>query len=196
MARIQKESQSALATLRSENERLASAGAYGPQAGGSECGARGRARELALRESKEKAEQVTRRTMTRCVRSDLGLAHDLQARERAIIDLKAERDALGRLLSEVEREAFARGERARQLKVSLAERERELETLRVELSIAIVAFIPSSSRARRAPSSGLQQDLVVTRESVLTICWRSRAVARSKTMKWWRRHCERARSSD
>jgi hypothetical protein len=57
----------------------------------------------------------------------------LTTRERSIVDLRAERDALGRLLAEVEREAYARAERARQLRVRLSEREREAEALRAEL---------------------------------------------------------------
>ncbi len=61
------------------------------------------------------------------------LQQELQSRERAAADLRAERDALGRLLAEVEREAFARAERARQLRVRLAERERETEALRAEI---------------------------------------------------------------
>lgn len=63
----------------------------------------------------------------------LQLQQELQSRERAASDLRAERDALGRLLAEVEREAFARAERARQLRVRLAERERETEALRAEI---------------------------------------------------------------
>lgn len=166
VARIQKESQSALATLRSENERLASAERTAHKQAEASA-ARVAELELALRESKEKAEQVSQAYDDSLRPSDLGLAHDLQARERAIIDLKAERDALGRLLSEVEREAFARGERARQLKVSLAERERELETLRVELSDRdrrIHSFeqqSPQSTEFRQ-----LQQDLVTARKRV------------------------------
>ena len=62
------------------------------------------------------------------------LQQELQTRERAAADLRAERDALGRLLAEVEREAYARAERARQLRVRLSEREREAEALRAEIS--------------------------------------------------------------
>jgi chromosome segregation ATPase/SAM-dependent methyltransferase len=64
----------------------------------------------------------------------LQLQQELQSRERAVAELRAERDALGRLLGEVEREAYARAERARQLRVRLSEREREGEALRAELA--------------------------------------------------------------
>jgi chromosome segregation ATPase len=70
-------------------------------------------------------------------------------------------------LSEVEREAFARGERARQLKVSLSERERELETLRVELTdrdrriAALDQHAPPSSELRQ-----LQQELAAARKRI------------------------------
>ena len=71
----------------------------------------------------------------RAVAAELSqLQQDLQSRERAAADLRAERDALGRLLAEVEREAFARAERARQLRARLAERERETEALRAEIA--------------------------------------------------------------
>ncbi len=127
--------------------------------------------EHSLRDAREKAERDSRSESTDDANaarpSDLGLAHDLQARERAIIDLKAERDALGRLLSEVEREAFARGERARQLKVSLSERERELETLRVELTdrdrrlSSVEQQTPSSTEVRQ-----LQHELTSARKRI------------------------------
>ncbi len=71
----------------------------------------------------------------RAVAAELSqLQQELQSRERAAADLRAERDALGRLLAEVEREAFARAERARQLRARLAERERETEALRLEIA--------------------------------------------------------------
>lgn len=63
----------------------------------------------------------------------LQLQQDLQQRERLLAERTAERDALGRLLAEVEREAAARAERARTLRVRLSEREREVEVLRAEL---------------------------------------------------------------
>ena len=141
VARIQRESQAAMQSLRSENARLIEAERTAQRQAEAknvrivELEQSVVQLEQALREAREKTESLGRFDAHGEARpSELGLAHDLQARERAIIDLKAERDALGRLLSEVEREAFARGERARQLKVSLSERERELETLRVELS--------------------------------------------------------------
>ena len=68
---------------------------------------------------------------------------------------------------EVEREAFARGERARQLKVSLSERERELETLRVELTdrdrrlSSMEQQTPSSSELRH-----LQLELTSARKRI------------------------------
>ncbi|MBL9005374.1 MAG: hypothetical protein JNJ46_14065 [Myxococcales bacterium] len=65
--------------------------------------------------------------------SPLQLQQDLQQRERLLAERTAERDALGRLLAEVEREAAARAERARTLRVRLSEREREVEVLRAEL---------------------------------------------------------------
>lgn len=58
---------------------------------------------------------------------------DVQARERALGDLRVEREALGRLLAEVEREAYSRAERARELRTRMLERDREVEALRVEL---------------------------------------------------------------
>lgn len=64
---------------------------------------------------------------------ELRLMQEIRARELALLDLRSERDAMGRVLSEVEREAYARGERLRQLKAVLSERERELETLRIEV---------------------------------------------------------------
>ena len=51
----------------------------------------------------------------------------------------AERDALGRLLAEVEREAAARAERARTLRVRLSEREREVECCGLSSWIAIAS---------------------------------------------------------
>ncbi len=65
--------------------------------------------------------------------ASLQLQQDLQQRERMLAERTAERDALGRLLAEVEREAAARAERARTLRVRLSEREREVEVLRAEL---------------------------------------------------------------
>lgn len=65
--------------------------------------------------------------------ASLQLQQDLQQRERLLAERTAERDALGRLLAEVEREAAARAERARTLRVRLSEREREVEVLRAEL---------------------------------------------------------------
>ncbi|MCS6915382.1 MAG: methyltransferase domain-containing protein [Myxococcales bacterium] len=63
----------------------------------------------------------------------LRIQQDLQARERTIADLRTEREALGRLLQEVEREAYSRAERARELRARMLERDREIEALRVEL---------------------------------------------------------------
>ena len=177
VARIQKESQAAMAALRSENERLLAS----EQAASKHSAATaGRVQELelaltalehSLKDARDKAERDSRSESqdgtSQARPSELGLAHDLQARERAIIDLKAERDALGRLLSEVEREAFARGERARQLKVTLSERERELETLRVELTDRERRL---SSMEQQTPSSNevrqLQLELASARKRI------------------------------
>ena len=63
----------------------------------------------------------------------LRLQQELQQQSRALAERTAERDALARLLTEVEREAAARAERARAMRVRLSEREREVEALRVEL---------------------------------------------------------------
>lgn len=175
VARIQKESLAALQSLRAENERLAeSERTIHKQLAAQvtrvqELEQSVSALEQSLRDARERVERESRSEATdgQVRPSDLGLAHDLQARERAIIDLKAERDALGRLLSEVEREAFARGERARQLKVSLSERERELETLRVELTdrdrrlTAIDQQSPSSVELRQ-----LQEELAAARRRI------------------------------
>jgi SAM-dependent methyltransferase len=172
VARIQKESLAALQSLRGENERLAESERTihkllaAKVTRVQELEQSVSALEQSLRDARERVERESRSEATdgQVRPSDLGLAHDLQARERAIIDLKAERDALGRLLSEVEREAFARGERARQLKVSLSERERELETLRVELTdrdrrlTAIDQQSPSSVELRQ-----LQEELAAAR---------------------------------
>ena len=85
----------------------------------------------------------------------LQLQQELLQRERSVIDLRAERESLGRLLAEVEREAYARAERARQLRVRLSERERELDALRVELSDrerqlgALTALTPQSEELAR-----------------------------------------------
>jgi len=174
VARIQKESLAAMQALRNENERLSDGErvaqklAEAKAARVQELEQAVTALEHSLRDVRERAERESRLTSSEETRgSDLGLAHDLQARERAIIDLKAERDALGRLLSEVEREAFARGERARQLKVSLSERERELETLRVELTdrdrriAALDQHSPPSTELRQ-----LQQELAAARKRI------------------------------
>lgn len=64
----------------------------------------------------------------------LRLQQELQQQSRALAERTAERDALARLLAEVEREAAARAERARAMRVRLSEREREVEALRVELT--------------------------------------------------------------
>lgn len=175
VARIQKESLAALQSLRGENERLAESERTihkllaAKVTRVQELEQSVSALEQSLRDARERVERESRSEATdgQVRPSDLGLAHDLQARERAIIDLKAERDALGRLLSEVEREAFARGERARQLKVSLSERERELETLRVELTdrdrrlTAIDQQSPSSVELRQ-----LQEELAAARRRI------------------------------
>lgn len=101
----------------------------------------GEARLQAEREQKrveaieEELRQIGDAQPGRAVAAELSqLQQDLQSRERAAADLRAERDALGRLLAEVEREAFARAERARQLRARLAERERETEALRAEIA--------------------------------------------------------------
>lgn len=141
MARLHREAQAAVLSLRAENarlieaERLAQRQAEAKSARALELEQTVTGLEQAVRELREKAESsISRRDSSGEIKtSELHLSHELQARERAIVDLKSERDALGRLLSEVEREAFARGERARQLKVALSEKERELESLRVEL---------------------------------------------------------------
>ncbi len=177
VARIQKESQAAMAALRSENERLlaseqaASKHAASTASRVQELELAVTALEHSLQDARDKAERDSRSESqdgsSQARPSELGLAHDLQARERAIIDLKAERDALGRLLSEVEREAFARGERARQLKVTLSERDRELETLRVELTdrerrlSSLEQQTPSSNEVRQ-----LQLELASARKRI------------------------------
>lgn len=102
--------------------------------------------EQALGEARERAEREQRQVDSLEDELSIGsgprrggaevmqLQEELQQRERALTELRAERDALGRLLAEVEREAYARAERARQLRVRLSERERETEALRTELT--------------------------------------------------------------
>ncbi len=63
----------------------------------------------------------------------LRLQQELQQQARSLSERTAEREALARLLAEVEREAAARAERARAMRVRLSEREREVEALRAEL---------------------------------------------------------------
>lgn len=97
----------------------------------------------------------------------LRLQQELQQQARALAERTAERDALARLLSEVEREAAARSERARTMRVRLSEREREVEALRAELSDRerkIVAFeqqLPPSEEVAR-----LEADLASTRRRI------------------------------
>ena len=68
------------------------------------------------------------------VEAELGRVQaDLLIKERSVTDLRAERETLGRMLNEVEREAYSRAERARELRTRMLEREREVEALRVEL---------------------------------------------------------------
>lgn len=102
--------------------------------------------EQALGEARERAEREQRQVDSledelsigsgarRGAAEVMQMQEELQLRERALTELRAERDALGRLLAEVEREAYARAERARQLRVRLSERERETEALRTELT--------------------------------------------------------------
>lgn len=102
--------------------------------------------EQALGEARERAEREQRQVDSledelsigsgarRGAAEVMHMQEELQQRERALTELRAERDALGRLLAEVEREAYARAERARQLRVRLSERERETEALRTELT--------------------------------------------------------------
>lgn len=95
-------------------------------------------REQRRGESLEEELRLTREQASRVAGAagggaSLQLQQDLQQRERMLAERTAERDALGRLLAEVEREAAARAERARTLRVRLSEREREVEVLRAEL---------------------------------------------------------------
>jgi chromosome segregation ATPase len=93
------------------------------------------------------------------------LKEDLLLRDRMVVERTAERDALARLLAEVEREAAARGERARTLRIQLAEREREVEVLRIEIMdrdrrlAALEQVLPPGAEQQR-----LQDELRVARK--------------------------------
>jgi len=97
----------------------------------------------------------------------LRLQQELQQQSRALAERTAERDALARLLAEVEREAAARAERARAMRVRLSEREREVEALRVELTdrerklSALEQKSPSSDEVMR-----LESELSATRRRI------------------------------
>lgn len=101
--------------------------------------------EQALSEARSRAESEQRRveTLEEELRGGgrqpgssaelMRVQQEVQQQTRSLAERTAERDALARLLAEVEREAAARAERARAMRVRLSEREREVETLRAEL---------------------------------------------------------------